>query len=102
MVYSQKAALLLLPDLALLIVVLCSHCSVLRNLDLEVQSIPQDELRHVEGTSILHIVFAIRLDYELGREFLKGFKVLFFCLLSIVSTQLITCNGPVASPFKRF
>ncbi|XP_075870862.1 Fanconi anemia group I protein isoform X2 [Nelusetta ayraudi] len=44
------------------------------NLDLEVQSIPQDELRHVEGTSILHIVFAIRLDHELGREFLKSFK----------------------------
>ncbi|XP_037538637.1 Fanconi anemia group I protein isoform X2 [Nematolebias whitei] len=45
------------------------------NLDLEVQSIPQDQLRHVEGTVILHIVFAIRLDHELGREFLKSFKV---------------------------
>uniref|UniRef100_A0A3Q3A1Z5 FA complementation group I n=1 Tax=Kryptolebias marmoratus TaxID=37003 RepID=A0A3Q3A1Z5_KRYMA len=44
------------------------------NLDLEVQSIPQDQLRHVEGTVILHIVFAIRLDHELGREFLKRFK----------------------------
>ncbi|XP_070406524.1 Fanconi anemia group I protein isoform X2 [Nothobranchius furzeri] len=44
------------------------------NLDLEVQSIPQDQLRHVEGTVILHVVFAIRLDHELGREFLKGFK----------------------------
>ncbi|KAM9352409.1 Fanconi anemia group I protein [Symphorus nematophorus] len=44
------------------------------SLDLEVQSIPQDQLRHVEGTAILHIVFAIRLDHELGREFLKGFK----------------------------
>ncbi|XP_028264400.1 Fanconi anemia group I protein isoform X2 [Parambassis ranga] len=43
-------------------------------LDLEVQSIPQDQLRHVEGTAILHIVFAIRLDHELGREFLKSFK----------------------------
>jgi len=47
----------------------------LRSLDLEVQSIPQDQLRHVEGTVILHIVFAIRLDHELGREFLKNFKV---------------------------
>ncbi|XP_068595164.1 Fanconi anemia group I protein [Brachionichthys hirsutus] len=45
------------------------------DLDLEVQSIPQDQLRHVEGTAILHIVFAIRLDHELGREFLKCFKV---------------------------
>ncbi|CAG03441.1 unnamed protein product, partial [Tetraodon nigroviridis] len=46
-----------------------------KNLDLEVQSLPQDELRHVEGTAILHIVFALRLDHELGREFLKAFKV---------------------------
>ncbi|KAG7238146.1 hypothetical protein INR49_030209 [Caranx melampygus] len=44
------------------------------NLDLEVQSIPQDQLRHVEGTAILHIVFAIRLDHELGKEFLKSLK----------------------------
>ncbi|KAM3870643.1 Fanconi anemia group I protein [Diretmus argenteus] len=44
------------------------------SMDLEVQSIPQDQLRHVEGTAILHIVFAIRLDHELGREFLKSFK----------------------------
>ncbi|XP_040895232.1 Fanconi anemia group I protein isoform X2 [Toxotes jaculatrix] len=44
------------------------------SLDLQVQSIPQDQLRHVEGTAILHIVFAIRLDHELGREFLKSFK----------------------------
>lgn len=44
-------------------------------MDLEVQSIPHDQLRHVEGTAILHIVFAVRLDHELGREFLKGFKV---------------------------
>lgn len=44
-------------------------------MDLEVQSMPQDELRHVEGTTIIHIVFALRLDHELGREFLKSFKV---------------------------
>lgn len=44
------------------------------SLDLEVVSIPHDQLRHVEGTVILHIVFAIRLDHELGREFLKTFK----------------------------
>uniref|UniRef100_A0A673WCV7 FA complementation group I n=1 Tax=Salmo trutta TaxID=8032 RepID=A0A673WCV7_SALTR len=31
-------------------------------------------LRHVEGTAILHIVFAVRLDQELGREFLKSVK----------------------------
>nr|XP_061812726.1 Fanconi anemia group I protein-like isoform X2 [Nerophis lumbriciformis] len=46
-----------------------------QNLDLEVQSIPQDQLRHVEGTVILHIVFAVRLDHELGREFIKNIKV---------------------------
>uniref|UniRef100_A0A665VLE3 FA complementation group I n=1 Tax=Echeneis naucrates TaxID=173247 RepID=A0A665VLE3_ECHNA len=45
------------------------------SLDLEVQSIPQDQLRHVEGTAILHIVFATRLDHDLGREFLKSFKM---------------------------
>ncbi|XP_020786733.1 Fanconi anemia group I protein [Boleophthalmus pectinirostris] len=45
-----------------------------QSLDLEFESIPQDQLRHVEGTIILHIVFAIRLDHELGREFLKTFK----------------------------
>ena len=44
-------------------------------MELEVQSIPQDQLRHVEGTAILHIVFAVRLDHELGREFLKSLKV---------------------------
>ncbi|XP_032379362.1 Fanconi anemia group I protein isoform X1 [Etheostoma spectabile] len=44
------------------------------SLDLEVQSIPQDQLRHVEGTAILHIVFAVRLNHDLGREFLKSFK----------------------------
>ncbi|XP_054633293.1 Fanconi anemia group I protein isoform X2 [Dunckerocampus dactyliophorus] len=44
------------------------------SLDLEVQSIPQDQLRHVEGTVILHIVFAVRLDHDLGREFLKSIK----------------------------
>ncbi|XP_056307350.1 Fanconi anemia group I protein isoform X1 [Danio aesculapii] len=43
--------------------------------DVEVQTIPQDQLRHVEGTVILHIVFAIRLDHELGREFFKNLKV---------------------------
>uniref|UniRef100_A0A3B5MUP0 FA complementation group I n=1 Tax=Xiphophorus couchianus TaxID=32473 RepID=A0A3B5MUP0_9TELE len=45
------------------------------NLHLEVQTIPQDQLRHVEGTVILHIVFAIRLDNELGRELLKNLFV---------------------------
>uniref|UniRef100_A0A672KZB6 Fanconi anemia group I protein-like n=1 Tax=Sinocyclocheilus grahami TaxID=75366 RepID=A0A672KZB6_SINGR len=42
--------------------------------DVEVQTILQDQLRHVEGTVILHIVFAIRLDHELGREFFKNLK----------------------------
>ncbi|XP_072290472.1 Fanconi anemia group I protein isoform X2 [Eucyclogobius newberryi] len=45
-----------------------------QSLDLDFESVPQDQLRHVEGTAILHIVFAIRLDHELGREFLKTFK----------------------------
>uniref|UniRef100_A0A8C5A9N6 FA complementation group I n=1 Tax=Gadus morhua TaxID=8049 RepID=A0A8C5A9N6_GADMO len=45
------------------------------SMELEVQAIPKDQLRHVEGTAILHIVFAIRLDHDLGREFLKSLKL---------------------------
>ncbi|XP_074256102.1 Fanconi anemia group I protein isoform X2 [Saimiri boliviensis] len=41
---------------------------------LDVVTVPSGELRHVEGTVILHIVFAIKLDYELGRELLKHLK----------------------------
>ncbi|KAM4747808.1 Fanconi anemia group I protein [Rhinophrynus dorsalis] len=44
------------------------------SLDLEEATIPQDQLRHVEGTIILHIVFAIKLDQELGRELVKYLK----------------------------
>lgn len=42
---------------------------------LELVTTPADELYHVEGTVILHIVFAIKLDCELGRELLKHLKV---------------------------
>lgn len=41
---------------------------------LELVTTPADELYHVEGTVILHIVFAIKLDCELGRELLKHLK----------------------------
>ncbi|CAH7339329.1 Fanci [Phodopus roborovskii] len=41
---------------------------------LELVTAPADELYHVEGTIILHIVFAIKLDCELGRELLKHIK----------------------------
>uniref|UniRef100_A0A8C2QXM1 FA complementation group I n=1 Tax=Capra hircus TaxID=9925 RepID=A0A8C2QXM1_CAPHI len=41
---------------------------------LDLVTVPLDELRHVEGTIILHIVFAIKLDFELGRELLKHLK----------------------------
>lgn len=61
-------------------------------MDLEVQSMPQDELRHVEGTTIIHIVFALRLDHELGREFLKSFKV-FFLLLCMLLLQVLSYGG---------
>ncbi|OBS72836.1 hypothetical protein A6R68_12585, partial [Neotoma lepida] len=40
----------------------------------ELVATPTDELYHVEGTVILHIVFAIKLDCELGRELLKHLK----------------------------
>ncbi|XP_059768480.1 Fanconi anemia group I protein isoform X4 [Balaenoptera ricei] len=41
---------------------------------LDFVTVPSGELRHVEGTIILHIVFAIKLDCELGRELLKLLK----------------------------
>lgn len=41
---------------------------------LEVVTVPSGELRHVEGTVILHIVFAVKLDCELGKELLKHLK----------------------------
>ncbi|XP_055969830.1 Fanconi anemia group I protein [Sorex fumeus] len=39
-----------------------------------VTPVPTGELHHVEGTVILHIVFAIKLDADLGRELLKLLK----------------------------
>ncbi|XP_043934143.1 Fanconi anemia group I protein [Protopterus annectens] len=44
------------------------------SVELEAVIIPQDQLRHVEGTVILHIVFAIKLDHDLGRELVKYLK----------------------------
>uniref|UniRef100_A0A8C5UQD9 FA complementation group I n=1 Tax=Microcebus murinus TaxID=30608 RepID=A0A8C5UQD9_MICMU len=41
---------------------------------LDLVTVPSGELRHVEGTIILHFVFAIKLDHELGRELLKHLK----------------------------
>ncbi|XP_012688024.2 Fanconi anemia group I protein [Clupea harengus] len=60
------------------------------NLDVEVQSIPQDQLRHVEGTAILHIVFAVRLDHELGKEFLKTMKA------SLGEPSRVLCSFSIA------
>ncbi|XP_059534254.1 Fanconi anemia group I protein isoform X2 [Myotis daubentonii] len=42
---------------------------------LDLITVPSGELRHVEGTVILHVVFAMSLDCELGRELLKHVKV---------------------------
>ncbi|XP_069078793.1 Fanconi anemia group I protein isoform X1 [Pleurodeles waltl] len=44
------------------------------SMELETVTVPQDQLRHVEGTVILHIVFAIKLDQDLGRELVKYLK----------------------------
>lgn len=35
----------------------------------------QQLLRHVEGTVILHVTFAVKQDQQLGREFVSYFKV---------------------------
>ncbi|XP_038070700.1 Fanconi anemia group I protein-like isoform X2 [Patiria miniata] len=37
-------------------------------------TISQDALRHMEGTVILHVTFAVKQDQELGREFIKFLK----------------------------
>ncbi|XP_053128131.1 Fanconi anemia group I protein isoform X2 [Hemicordylus capensis] len=42
--------------------------------ELEEAMVPLDQLRHVEGTVILHIVLAISLDQDLGKELLKHLK----------------------------
>ncbi|XP_060709257.1 Fanconi anemia group I protein isoform X1 [Hemiscyllium ocellatum] len=44
------------------------------SMELEAVTVPQDQLCHVEGTVILHIVFAIKLDHDLGRELIKYLK----------------------------
>lgn len=44
-------------------------------MDLEEATVPLDQLRHVEGTVILHIVLAITLDQDLGKELIKYLKV---------------------------
>lgn len=33
-------------------------------------------MRAIEGTTLLHIMFAVRRDQELGREFIKYLKVI--------------------------
>ncbi|RMX44061.1 hypothetical protein pdam_00015042, partial [Pocillopora damicornis] len=41
----------------------------------EVQTLSKDQLRHMEGTVILHITFAVKQDQDLGKEFIKYLKV---------------------------
>ncbi|NXL66259.1 FANCI protein, partial [Chordeiles acutipennis] len=45
-----------------------------QSVDLEVATMPLDQLRHVEGTVILHIVSVINLDQDLGEELIKHLK----------------------------
>uniref|UniRef100_A0A493TU44 FA complementation group I n=1 Tax=Anas platyrhynchos platyrhynchos TaxID=8840 RepID=A0A493TU44_ANAPP len=45
------------------------------SVDLEVATVPLDQLRHVEGTVILHIISVINLDQDLGEELIKHLKV---------------------------
>jgi len=40
----------------------------------EVQTLSKDQLRHMEGTVILHITFAVKQDQDLGKEFIKYLK----------------------------
>ncbi|NXW67629.1 FANCI protein, partial [Hirundo rustica] len=45
-----------------------------QSVDLEVATMPLDQLRHVEGTVILHIVSVINLDQDLGEELIRHLK----------------------------
>ncbi|NXD76550.1 FANCI protein, partial [Halcyon senegalensis] len=45
-----------------------------QSVDLEVATMPLDQLRHVEGTVILHIVSVINLDQDLGEELIRYLK----------------------------
>ncbi|XP_070540770.1 Fanconi anemia group I protein-like [Ptychodera flava] len=42
--------------------------------DDDLSTVSSEQLRHMEGTIILHITFAIKQDQELGREFIKYLK----------------------------
>ncbi|XP_026537635.1 Fanconi anemia group I protein [Notechis scutatus] len=45
-----------------------------KSLELEEATVPLEQLRHVEGTIILHVVLAINLDHDLGKELIKYLK----------------------------
>ncbi|KAL2300775.1 hypothetical protein Nmel_013664 [Mimus melanotis] len=45
-----------------------------QSVDLEVATMSLDQLRHVEGTVILHIVSVINLDQDLGEELIRHLK----------------------------
>ncbi|XP_073509353.1 Fanconi anemia group I protein [Phyllobates terribilis] len=57
------------------------------SLDLIDAALPKEQLRQVEGTIILHIVFAIKFDQDLGRELVKagqqGDSSKFLCPFSV-------------------
>ncbi|XP_069840753.1 Fanconi anemia group I protein isoform X2 [Dendropsophus ebraccatus] len=57
------------------------------SLDLIDSTLPKEQLRQVEGTIILHIVFAVKFDQDLGRELVKagqqGDSSKFLCPFSV-------------------
>ncbi|PIO33886.1 hypothetical protein AB205_0177600 [Aquarana catesbeiana] len=59
------------------------------SIDLDDSTIPKEQLRQVEGTIILHIVFAIKFDQDLGRELVK------------VQESSVTLNGCTAGGHKQ-
>nr|XP_014340362.1 PREDICTED: Fanconi anemia group I protein [Latimeria chalumnae] len=70
------------------------------SLEVEIASVPRDQLHHVEGTVILHVVFAVKLDHELGRELVKYMKV--SALLRAPVITLSYLRHLVASLFQVF
>ena len=48
------------------------------SLDLAVESVDKATLRSTEGTVILHIIYAVKHDNDLVKEFIRFLKVKFY------------------------
>ncbi|ESO96862.1 hypothetical protein LOTGIDRAFT_115514, partial [Lottia gigantea] len=61
-----------------------------------------DKLRHTQGTVILHFVFSIKQDQELGREFIKYLKTTLSCSTSRVLAPFVLALTLSIARIHRF